>query len=102
MTDTPLATVRQGQPLPTDRIPLLPFSELSTPPGRRKENMYHPGQTITVQVLQVDAKRKRISLGAEGSKIEGSTADYRAYLKKQQRESGLNAIAAAFEKLKQP
>jgi hypothetical protein len=55
-----------------------------------------------VQVLQVDAKRKRISLGAEGSKVEGSTADYRAYLKKQQRDSGgLNALAAAFEKLKQ-
>jgi small subunit ribosomal protein S1 len=81
---------------------LLPFSEVSTPPGRRKENMYHPGQQIRVQVLQVDTKRKRISLGAEGSKVEGSTADYRAYQKKQQRDSGgLNALAAAFEKLKQ-
>ena len=81
---------------------LLPFSELSTPPGRRKENMYHSGQTVTVQILQLDPKRRRISLGAEGSKVEGSTADYRAYLKRQQREGGLNAIAAAFEKLKQP
>jgi small subunit ribosomal protein S1 len=81
---------------------LLPFSELSTPPGRRKENMYHPGQAVTVQILQLDAKRRRISLGTESSKVEGSTADYRAYLKRQQRDSGgLNAIAAAFEKLKQ-
>jgi small subunit ribosomal protein S1 len=79
---------------------LLPFSEVSTPPGRRKENMYHPGQMVTVQILQLDAKRRRISLGSEGSKVEGSTADYRAYLKKQQRDTGLNAIAAAFEKLK--
>ena len=37
---------------------LLPFSELSTPPGRRKENMYHPGQSIMVQILQLDAKRR--------------------------------------------
>jgi small subunit ribosomal protein S1 len=81
---------------------LLPFSELTTPPGRRKENMYHPGQSLTVQILQLDAKRRRISLGTEGSKVEGSTADYRAYLKRQQRDSGgLNALAAAFEKLKQ-
>lgn len=80
---------------------LLPFSEVSTPPGRRKENMYHPGQQVTVQILQLDAKRRRISLGSEGSKVEGSTADYRAYLKRQQRDSGLNALAAAFEKLKQ-
>jgi small subunit ribosomal protein S1 len=81
---------------------LLPFSELTTPPGRRKENMYHPGQSVTVQILQLDAKRRRISLGTESSKVEGSTADYRAYLKRQQRDSGgLNALAAAFEKLKQ-
>jgi small subunit ribosomal protein S1 len=80
---------------------LLPFSEVSTPPGRRKENMYHPGQTVRVQILQLDAKRRRISLGSEGSKVEGSTADYRAYLKRQQRDTGLNALAAAFEKLKQ-
>ncbi len=81
---------------------LLPFSALSTPPGRRKENMYHPGQAVTVQILQLDVKRRRISLGTEASKVEGSTADYRAYVKRQQRDSGgLNAIAAAFEKLKQ-
>jgi small subunit ribosomal protein S1 len=79
---------------------LLPFSEVSTPPGRRKENMYHPGQVVNVQILQLDAKRRRISLGSETSKVEGSAADYRAYLKRQQRDTGLNALAAAFEKLK--
>ena len=63
--------------------------------------MYHPGQSVNVQILQVDAKRRRISLGSETSKVEGSTADYRAYLKRQQRDTGPHALAAAFEKLKQ-
>ena len=82
---------------------LLPFSEVSTPPGRRKENMYHPGQSVNVQVLGIDVKRRRISLGSETSRVEGSQTDYRAYLKRQQRDTGpgLNALAAAFEKLRQ-
>lgn len=80
---------------------LLPFSEVSAPAGRRKEQTYHPGQDLKVQIMQLDPRRRRISLGLEGSKAEGSKADYRAYVKQQRDEGpGLGALAAAFEKLK--
>lgn len=80
---------------------LLPFSEVPAPPGRKKEHAYRPGQTVSVQVLELDNRRRKISLGREGSASEGTSADLRAYKKRQHHESaGLNTLAAAFEKLK--
>jgi small subunit ribosomal protein S1 len=80
---------------------LLPFAVVTAPAGRRKEHAYRPGQDVRVQVMQVDAKRHRISLGLEGSAAEGSKADYKNYVKQQRDDSAsLGTLAAAFEKLK--
>jgi small subunit ribosomal protein S1 len=79
---------------------LLPFSAVSAPNGRRREDAYRAGQQINVTIMDLDPRRKRISLGLEGAKGEGSKADLHAYKKRQDQDSGsLNAIAAAFEKL---
>ena len=79
---------------------LLPFSAVSAPNGRRREDTYRAGQQINVTIMDLDPRRKRISLGLEGAKAEGSKADLHAYKKRQDQDSGsLNAIAAAFEKL---
>lgn len=79
---------------------LLPFSAVSAPNGRRREDAYRPGQQINVTIMDLDPRRKRISLGLEGAKAEGSKADLHAYKRRQAEDSGsLNAIAAAFEKL---
>ena len=75
-------------------------SAVSAPNGRRREDAYRPGQQINVTIMDLDPRRKRISLGLEGAKAEGSKADLHAYKKRQNQDSGsLNAIAAAFEKL---
>ena len=55
-----------------------------------------------MRVLSVDSDRKRISLGTEQSKAEGSTQDYKEYQKtqKKDRRGGMTAMAAAFAKLR--
>lgn len=89
--------------LEPDLTGLLPFSALSAPQGRRKEQAYRAGQKISVQIMELDAKRKRISLGLKGSAAEGTSSDVRSYQKEQRGEesTGMGALAAAFEKLKQ-
>jgi len=80
---------------------LLPFSVLPQGPNINLRRQYHPGKEVKVQVLDVDPRRKRISLGTEGSTAEGSPTDYREYMKKQgKEEAGLNTLAAAFAKLR--
>jgi small subunit ribosomal protein S1 len=81
---------------------LLPFSAVSAPAGRRREQAYRPGQKVTVSIMELDPKRQRISLGLEGARAEGSKADLNAFRRSQRSEgSGMGALAAAFEKLKQ-
>ena len=58
------------------------------------------GKKVTLQVAQVDPRRKRISLTLEGKTLEGSRSDYQAYLKRSRRSAGMSAIAAAFDRLK--
>ena len=80
---------------------LLPFSAVTAPSGRRREDAYRAGQKISVRIMDVDAKKRRLSLGLEGSRAEGSKADLRAYRKQQVSDGGgLNAMAAAFEKMR--
>ncbi len=80
---------------------LLPFSALPGIGNPRKQ--FHPGKEVQVRVLSIDRERRRISLGTEASQAEGSNVDYREYKKQQQEKTprGLNAMAAAFEKLKE-
>ena len=74
---------------------MLPFSTVGNP---RKQ--FHPGKDVSVRVLSIDRERRRISLGTEQSKAEGSTTDYREYKKQQSKTTsgGMSAMAAAFQK----
>ncbi len=83
---------------------LLPFSVLGTAGGNPRRK-YHVGKEVSVRVLSIDREKRRISLGTESSKAEGNEQDYREYVKSERKSSsdsgGLNAMAAAFAKLKE-
>lgn len=79
---------------------LLPMSEMNLPRGANAERSFPPGKKIQVQVLSVSPGQKRISLGLEGSRVEGSSADFKAFKTRQEEASGFNSLAAAFQKLK--
>jgi predicted RNA-binding protein with RPS1 domain len=84
-------------------VGLLPTSEMGLPREAIPARAYPRGKEVRVQVVGVDAKRRRISLAPEGSQIEGTRGDYQAYLKQQRRESddaGFHALASALSKLK--
>jgi ribosomal protein S1 len=81
---------------------LLPASKMSIPAGTTAARVFRPGREVTVQVLSVDSRRQRISLGLEGDSSEGSRSDFESYLHGQRQESGgFNALAAALEKLQE-
>lgn len=77
---------------------LLPAGSLNLPRGSSLARMFPPGKEVTVQILSVDARRKRISLAPEGSKTEGTRADFESYKKQRSGGEGFNALAAALEK----
>ncbi len=80
---------------------LLPNSQTGLPRGTNAARAFRPGQTVTVQVLTVDARRKRISLGKQGSRVEATKADVQDF-RKQQREQetkSAGAMEAAFARL---
>jgi len=79
---------------------LLPTASLSLPRGSSLARVYPPGKEVTVQILSVDARRKRISLAPEGSKTEGTRADFESFKKERSAREGFNALAAALEKAK--
>ncbi len=82
---------------------LLPASVLSLPRDASINRMYHPGKQLSVMVMSVDPRRRRISLALEGSQSEGSRSDFESYKKTQQvdTDTGFNALAAAFQKVQQ-
>ncbi len=78
---------------------LLPTANMSLPRNASAARVYHPGKEISVQILSVDSRRRRVSLGLEGSGTEGSKADLDSFRQKQgKEETSFNAMAAAFEK----
>jgi small subunit ribosomal protein S1 len=80
---------------------LLPNSQTGLPRGTNPSRVYRPGQQTTVQVLSIDTRRKRISLGKEGSHVEATKADLQDF-RKQQREDekkSPSAMEAAFARL---
>lgn len=81
---------------------LLPTSEMGLPRGAAVGKAFPVGKKVTLQVAQVDARRKRISLTLEGKTLEGSRSDYQNYLKRSRRGAGMSALAAAFDRLKNP
>ena len=99
-TDKPGAFIQ----LEPGLVGLLPTAEMGLPREAIPARAYPRGKEVRVQVVGVDAKRRRISLAPEGSQIEGTRGDYQAYLKQQRRETeaagGLNALAAALSKIR--
>ncbi|MCP4201412.1 MAG: S1 RNA-binding domain-containing protein [bacterium] len=78
---------------------LLPTSNMSLPRDTSAARVYHPGKEVSVQIVSVDKRRRRVSLGLEGSGTEGSQADFDSFRERQQTEEpAFNALAAAFEK----
>ena len=82
---------------------LLPFSVVGGVGNPKRQ--FQVGKEVKVKVLAIDTDKKRISLGTEHSKAEGSIQDYKEYMKTQKTAakasgSGLNAMAAALAKLK--
>lgn len=81
---------------------LLPGSETGLPRGASLGKAYPVGKQIQVQISQVEPRRKRISLTLEGKTLEGSRADYQAYVKKTRSSTSMGALAAALGRLKDP
>lgn len=82
---------------------LLPGSETGLPRGASLGKAYPTGKKVRLQVASVDLKRRRISLALEGKTLEGSRADYQAYLKKSRETAarGLGPMAAALRKMRE-
>ncbi|HEX2164913.1 MAG TPA: S1 RNA-binding domain-containing protein, partial [Thermoanaerobaculia bacterium] len=81
---------------------LLPNSQTGLPRGSNAARAFSPGQQVRVQVLSIDARRKRISLGREGARVEASKndlQDFRRREKERVKESP-TAMAAAFARLR--
>lgn len=78
---------------------LLPTSNMSLPRDASAARVYHPGKKVSVQIVSVDKRRRRVSLGLEGSGTEGSKADFDSFRQQQQNEEpAFNAMAAALDR----
>ena len=80
---------------------LLPNAQTGLPRGTNAARAFRPGQKVSVQVLSVDSRRKRISLGKEGSRVEATKADLQDFRKQQREEEkkSPSAMEAAFARL---
>lgn len=78
---------------------LLPASEMGLPKGANVGRTYGVGKKVTLQVAQIDGRKKRISLTIESKTLEGSKSDYQAFLKQSKKSSGMGALAAALQRV---
>ena len=78
---------------------LLPASEMGLPKGANVGRTYGIGKKVTLQVAQVDGRKKRISLTIEGKTLEGSKSDYQTFLKQSKKTTGMGALAAALQRI---
>lgn len=78
---------------------LLPASEMGLPKGANVGRTYGVGKKVTLQVAQVDGRKKRISLTIEGKTLEGSKSDYQTFLKQSKKATGMGALAAALQRI---
>jgi small subunit ribosomal protein S1 len=78
---------------------LLPASEMGLPKGANVGRTYGVGKKVTLQVAQVDSRKKRISLTIEGKTLEGSKSDYQSFLKQSKKSTGMGALAAALQRI---
>ena len=79
---------------------LLPSSEMSLPRDTSPARAFQPGREIEVQIVSIDARRRRISLAPKGARLGGSKSDYEDYRRSSADEmsNGFNALEAAFRK----
>jgi small subunit ribosomal protein S1 len=78
---------------------LLPTSNMALPREASPTRVYHAGKRISVQVLTVDRRKRRIALALEGSQVEGTRADLESFRRQQKTSDGsFHAMAAAFER----
>jgi predicted RNA-binding protein with RPS1 domain len=80
---------------------LLPTSSMNLPREAQPARVYGPGKEVSVQILSIDRRRRRISLSLEGSQVEATRADLKSYLDQQRSSDGsFGALAAAFDRAK--
>ncbi len=79
---------------------LLPASKMEIPRESSPARAFPAGREVAVQVTAIDPKRRRISLGLEGTGAEGTHRDLKDFQRQQGKGTGLNAMAAAFAKLR--
>lgn len=76
---------------------LLPKGSMALPSNTTPPRIYTVGKEVSVQVLNIDRRRRRISLALEGTGTEATNTDVESYRKKQSDDdSSFNALAAAF------
>lgn len=81
---------------------LLPSSKMNIPRESSPARVFPRGKEVAVQVVALDRKRRRISLGLEGEGAEGSRRDYEEFQRRQRESGGFNALASALQKVRRP
>ncbi|MFN7973305.1 MAG: S1 RNA-binding domain-containing protein [Acidobacteriota bacterium] len=59
---------------------LIPLSELQLPKGADPGKAFEPGRKLSVKVLSVDPKARRISLSAKEAEMDVERKQYRSYM----------------------
>lgn len=78
---------------------LIPNSHMDTARGTNHSRMFKPGTEVDVQVIDLDKKRRKITLSRKALADMGAREDYNAYKKvmKEQKSAGESAFALAFK-----
>lgn len=76
---------------------LLPNSHTESPRGGQARRNFRPGQKIEVSVIDMDRKRRKITLSQKGDGADGNAGEYKAYQKKvrDEQKAGPSALALA-------
>ena len=72
---------------------------MNTPRGTNHSRSFKPGTKVDVQVIAVDAKKRKITLSRKALEEGGARADWEAYKKqvKEEASAGKSALQLAFE-----
>jgi len=78
---------------------LIPNSHMNTPRGTNHSRSFKPGTKVQVQVIAIDAKKRKITLSRKALEEGGAREDWEAYKKqvKEQEGAGKSALQLAFE-----
>jgi small subunit ribosomal protein S1 len=79
---------------------LLPSSKMGIPRESSPARVFPKGKEVAIQVVGVDRKRRRISLGLEGEGAEGSRRDYEDFQRRQSEAGTFNSLASALRKVR--